>query len=66
MTEKKKPRPCDVCGRDCSSVTGVLIQLIDNEESVKEVSEVRELFGKTEFRVCFPCYLISLGIRPKV
>ena len=60
-----KPKPCDVCGRDCISITGVLIELIDDEEKNKEIAEVRELFGKTEFRVCFPCYLLSLGIKPK-
>lgn len=62
---ENKPRLCDVCSRDCSSVTGVLIQLSDNIQPVKEVSEVREIFGKTEFSVCLPCYLISLGIKPK-
>ena len=31
-----------------------------------EYGNIKDMFGKTEFVVCYPCRLISLGIKPVV
>lgn len=62
---KQPKRICDVCGRNCTLFVGTYINLDDKTNSVPEIKSIRELFGKAEFSICFTCWLLSLGIRPK-
>ena len=64
--EIKQPKhACDICGRDCTELCGLEIELKDETGKIQEIKDIRKLFGKTEFSICFTCWLLALGIRPK-
>lgn len=58
---------CDMCGNDvydteCSKeLIGIHIEL--SGEHI-EVRRVKNMFGKTNFAICFCCWLKSLGVKP--
>ena len=62
---------CDVCGEDMTDESetclfGLEIKLKMPKKSGKvhhEICRVLETFGKTEFRICFVCWLKSLGVK---
>ncbi|GAH92696.1 unnamed protein product [marine sediment metagenome] len=68
---------CDVCGVDMAddnqpfsgtSLFGLEIILKLPKKSGKvhhEICRVLETFGKTEFKICFVCWLKSLGVKEK-
>jgi len=58
---------CDVCEHDmydtdidCECV-GIAIKL--SGEHI-DVQRVKDMFGKTDFAICFCCWLKSLGVKP--
>lgn len=68
---------CDICGEDMTdedlkgkyaTLIGLEIKLKLPKKSGKvhhEICRVLETFGKTEFRICFVCWLKSLGFKEK-
>lgn len=64
---------CDVCGINMTDDDG--ISYIGFELNIKlpkgsgkvhhEVCRVLDTFGKTHFRICYVCWLKSLGIKEK-
>ena len=63
---------CDVCGEDMIdddiTLTGIEFKLKIPKKSGKvphEVCRVLETFGKTEFRICYVCWLKSLGVKER-
>jgi hypothetical protein len=58
---------CDVCGFDLRfdgklTISGVQIDLLGANPARKRVEE---LFGKNQFKICYVCWLKSLGVKPK-
>ncbi len=60
---------CSVCdetvedaGCDLENTTMAL--LIDVGVDHPQCSRVTEKFGKTNFRICYCCWLMSLGVKP--
>ncbi len=56
---------CDACGYNLKDGGGfanaaIAISLLGRPEKER----VNEVFGKTKFKICYVCYLKSLGIRP--
>jgi len=67
---------CDVCGRSLMykkkdgeeiEVVGFRLNITDNIlcELPDFMKEIKDMFGKTEFNICFVCWIKSLGIKPK-
>lgn len=59
---------CDVCGMDLKeedgkSIVAVQVGLYGAMAESKQGKRVKELFGKTEFCICYVCQLKSLGIK---
>lgn len=59
---------CDVCGDNLSSgvtVIGIRIELPQElTTNLKEVEKVAKKFGRTQFSICYCCWLTSLGVKP--
>ena len=62
---------CDVCGRDMvdendCEVVGMSLIVVDNREVMEhpEIARLRDTFGKTSFKICYVCWVKSLGIKP--
>lgn len=58
---------CDVCGENLKdesgkAVAGVVIKLLGANPARNKVEDI---FGKNEFRICYVCWLKSLGVKPK-
>lgn len=58
---------CDVCGENLNDErgkanAGIVIQLLGANPARKRVEEI---FGKNRFRICYVCWLKSLGVKPK-
>lgn len=61
---------CDVCGFDCEmkcnsgnySEVGVEINIMDN---AIERDRIQKMFGRTEFVLCWCCWLKSMGFVPQ-
>lgn len=60
---------CDICGIEMTepvleddgvTIEGMEIKL---EGDYREVCRVKRIFGKTEFHICFVCWLLSLGVK---
>ena len=63
--EPKEIEYCDACGipmtdESGSTVMGMSIQL---EGDHAEIRRVKSHFGKTSFKVCYVCWIRSLGIK---
>lgn len=71
---------CDVCGDDMDdlikvgdsapvlhSLQGLQIDLVmmDGAKEHREYQKLLNVFGKSEFHICFTCWLKSLGVKPK-
>ena len=58
---------CDVCGYDLRDEDGRAVSAKDVRllGATPEKQRVNELFGKTQFRICYVCYLKSLGVKEK-
>jgi len=64
---------CNVCGVDMTDDSGnsfigleIGLKLPKKSGIVHhEICRVLETFGKTEFKICFVCWLKSLGIKEK-
>ncbi len=56
---------CDVCGHDLRDENGLAVAAIDVKllGAAPEKERVKEIFAKTKFRICYVCYLKSLGIK---
>lgn len=61
---------CDVCGRDmvdendCEVVGySIIIEDLGNYLS-REVKYIKETFGKADFKICYVCWIKSLGVKP--
>lgn len=71
IKRKGKMMKCDVCGIEMtepvSEDNGVTVEgmEINLKGEHKEVDRVRKIFGKTEFRICFVCWLLSLGVKKR-
>ena len=64
---QEKEMKCDVCSIDMTtdgnySTIGQHINL-DGRLANPEVKRVKEMFGKTNFGICFCCLLKSLGMK---
>ena len=62
--EKAVAEYCDVCGinmtdRGCTAIG----KDISVQGDHKEFQRVENAFGKTDFKICFVCWLKSLGIK---
>lgn len=70
MTKPKRALNCDVCGHSMkdpkigTTVSALYISLTGAKE-VSEVKRVKKIFGKTEFNICYVCWLDSLKV-PRV
>jgi len=68
-TEKSTEPPClcDVCGIDMrDEETGKIVYgLSIHVGKCKEADRLIEIFGKADFEICFPCWVKSLGVKPK-
>jgi hypothetical protein len=62
--EKKKCSVCDSTFEE-PKLIGVSI-VLENTSGIAntEVEKVSNMFGKTEFHICFCCWLKSLGVKP--
>ena len=73
MTDKNEsqekdapPEYCDVCGinmadKECTVIgTNVTVQ-----GDHKEIRRVEDAFGKTDFKICYVCWLKSLGVKER-
>lgn len=59
-----QPQYCDVCGinmtdKECT-VIGTNISIQGDH---KEIRRVKNAFGKTDFKICYVCWLKSLGVK---
>lgn len=57
---------CAVCGYSLKDDGGfanaaVVLNLLGHPEKER----VKEIFGKTKFKICHVCYLLALGVKPK-
>jgi len=74
-TPDEKRHPCDSCGHDMydpktnNSVTGVRIEVAvrpgEEKTAHAEFKRIIDTFGKSDFDVCYVCWLKSLGVKPK-
>jgi len=59
---------CDICGRGLTfngeTVIGIAFSTHDAIGAHPEGRRIVETFGKSEFTICFTCWLKSLGIKP--
>ena len=61
---------CDVCNEELTDVEknttiiGVLFNISKLDKDHSETKRIKEIFGKTEFNICYVCWLKSLGIKP--
>jgi hypothetical protein len=60
---------CDACGFEQTAdegVWGMTLSLLPDENGVKypEYDRVFKMFGKTEHKICWCCWLKSLGVKP--
>lgn len=56
---------CDVCGYDCGVVQKEIGVQLKIGPDATEHERVKEMFGQTEFVLCWCCYLKSMGINPQ-
>ena len=71
VVEEPSKIKCSVCGDDitteaygcCTSI--VAINFVMDDET-KEGKKVKDMFGETEFSICYACALKALGVKPKV
>ena len=58
---------CDLCG-DCLTHKGVTDSALgielDGDHSHPQRQKVLDMFGKDRFRICYCCWLLSLGVKP--
>lgn len=63
---------CDVCGdemedKDSGLLEGIEISVVwgvDDGPLHPEYKKLIDTFGKSEFHICFTCWIISLGVKP--
>jgi hypothetical protein len=62
---------CSVCGDSLyeenlkETIIGLNIRLILRDKILhKEFEKVKDMFGTTEFNICYCCWLKSLGVKP--
>lgn len=62
---------CDACGSNMydsqhkSALVGFELKFGDMAEPPhNESRRIMEMFGKNEFKICFPCWIKSLGVKP--
>lgn len=63
---------CDACGEDMTdndtTLIGLKIEFDMPKKSGKvhhEICRVLDAFGKTEFKICYVCWLKSLGVKER-
>lgn len=70
-TAPYEPIFCDVCGTEMGTaesgtLQGIEIKVTDTTEKPHpEITRMVEVFGKTEFHICFVDWLKGLGVKPK-
>jgi hypothetical protein len=60
-------KECDICGNemyDYNNGAECIGMTIDLTGKHSEIDRVKEMFGKTNFAICFCCWLKSLGVKP--
>lgn len=61
---------CDVCGDEMEDEKKVLVQGMEikitslDKEPHPEYQKLIDTFGKSEFHVCFVCWIKALGVKP--
>ena len=70
---KKEKCVCDVCGENMhdpargNAVMALFIDLVDDQKPKhKEYAKLKEAFGKTTFKICYKCWVKSLGVKENV
>ena len=59
MTNEK----CDICGSIVQGERSMGLEISLSGIATDEAIRVKEMFGKTEFKACFCCWLKSIGFK---
>lgn len=55
---------CDACGEEIYKRIG-FVALLEEEENDLDIAKIRNKFGKTRFRICWTCVLLSFGVKAR-
>lgn len=67
---------CDSCGEAVGEADGVMInfgesqgnntsRILWNPSEARIAQRLEDAFGKRKFRICYVCWLKSMGVKPK-
>lgn len=62
MTDKKEKLVCCICGYEFKKLNDIGLRIIFDEKN-PEYKRIKQMFGKTEFYVCWICGLKAVGIK---
>ena len=69
MTEQEKDAESEYCGICGINMTDKECTVIGKSVKVqgehKEIQRVKDVFGKTDFKICYVCWLTTLGIKKR-
>lgn len=57
---------CEKCGKDCTNLYGFALMTrgtIRNQQTQRELEEIKKEFGKSEFVWCWSCTAKAFGIK---